>query len=88
MRMLSPFLLVLVATSSGAGDSPGSGMVTVKALDRFAHASFRVREKVIDGCAHTAFADRSVSIEEADLLRVVGFTLDCPLPPFLKGKAA
>ncbi len=59
-----------------------------KALDRFAHASFRVREKVIDGCAHAAFADRSVSIEEADLLRVVGFTLDCPLPPFLKGKAA
>jgi hypothetical protein len=54
-----------------------------EALDRFSRASFGVREKMIDGCAHTAFADRSVTIEEADLLRVVSLALDSPLPPFL-----
>jgi hypothetical protein len=42
-----------------------------------------VRETVIDACAHCALADATVTLEEAELLRVVADALDCPLPAFL-----
>ena len=53
------------------------------ALDRLVLASFPIKERVIDACAHCAFADRTVTVEEAELLRVVSVSLDCPLPPFV-----
>lgn len=54
-----------------------------RAFDRFSLATYEVRGKIIDACAHTALADRAVTVEEAELLRVVSLALDCPLPPFL-----
>lgn len=47
-------------------------------------ASFKIKETVIDACAHTAFADRSINVEEGELLRVVALALQCPLPPFVR----
>jgi len=53
------------------------------ALDRLSLASFKVRERVIDAAAHCALADGVVTVEEAELLRLVAVSLDCPLPPFV-----
>jgi len=54
-----------------------------RALERLSRAYPKVKEQCIAACAHTAFADRRVTIDEAELLRVVSLSLDCPLPPFL-----
>jgi hypothetical protein len=37
---------------------------------------------VVDACAHCAFADKTITIEEMELLRAVSLTMHCPLPPF------
>ncbi len=52
-----------------------------KAFDRLTRSTFEVRKQVIDACAFTALVDRTVTVEEFDLLRVISASLDCPLPP-------
>ena len=52
------------------------------ALSHLTAASYKIKESVIDACAHCAFADETVTIEERELLRVVALALQCPLPPF------
>lgn len=54
------------------------------ALTRLGDASFKIKESVIDACAHCAFADKTITFEEGELLRVVALALQCPLPPFLE----
>jgi hypothetical protein len=54
------------------------------ALTRLGDASFKIKESVIDACAHCAFADKTITVEEGELLRVVALALQCPLPPFLE----
>ncbi|MFH1679920.1 MAG: M48 family metallopeptidase [Candidatus Eisenbacteria bacterium] len=56
-----------------------------KALERLAEASFPVREKVVEAVAHSALADQVVTLEEAELVRAVSTSLDCPIPPFPPG---
>ncbi|MCK4546610.1 MAG: M48 family metallopeptidase [Candidatus Eisenbacteria sp.] len=64
---------------------PDAGFAAVgKAFDRFMQSTFEVRQKVIEACAFCALADRTVTVEEAEILRVVSLALDCPLPPFLR----
>jgi len=41
----------------------------------------KLREPLVDACAHTALADLHVAEDEATLLRAVCDALDCPLPP-------
>jgi Zn-dependent protease with chaperone function/uncharacterized tellurite resistance protein B-like protein len=53
------------------------------ALDRLCRTVPRLRERILDACAHCVLADRRTTIEEAELLRVVADALGCPLPPFL-----
>jgi len=53
------------------------------ALDRLAAASPKVKRQVVDACAHTVLADDEVTLDEGELLRAIGATLNCPLPPFL-----
>jgi hypothetical protein len=55
------------------------------ALSRLSQASFAIRGAFIDAAAHTAFADELVTVNEADLLRILAVALDCPLPPFVEG---
>ena len=52
-------------------------------LKRLGQAAPNIKEMLIDAAAHTALADSEVTLEEAELLRAIANTLDCPLPPFL-----
>jgi tellurite resistance protein len=55
------------------------------ALDRLVQAAPAIKKKVLDACAHTIAADGLIQADEAELLRAIAETLDCPLPPFLAG---
>jgi Zn-dependent protease with chaperone function len=52
------------------------------ALKQLALSSFKIKQSVVDACAHCAFADKTITIEEMELLRAVSLTMHCPLPPF------
>jgi Zn-dependent protease with chaperone function len=58
-----------------------------RALKDLTDASFKIKESVIDACSHCAFADKNVTVEEGELLRVVALALQCPLPPFIVSSA-
>jgi hypothetical protein len=53
------------------------------ALKQLNLASFKIKQSVIDACAHCAFADQAITASEADLLRVISLAMNCPLPPFV-----
>lgn len=53
------------------------------ALTRLNAASPGVKRRLIDALAHCVTADQSIEPEEAELLRAIATTLDCPLPPLL-----
>ncbi|MDP8225050.1 MAG: M48 family metallopeptidase [Candidatus Lernaella stagnicola] len=52
------------------------------ALMRLSRAFPKVKETVLDAAAHCALADEKITMQEAELLRLISFSLDCPLPPF------
>jgi Zn-dependent protease with chaperone function len=54
-----------------------------QALDRLAQASPQIKKRVLEACAECIDSDGRVTIEEAELLRVVADSLDCPMPPLL-----
>ena len=47
----------------------------------------RVVEQAAIACAHTVAADGQVLYREAELLRAIADTLDCPIPPFVRALA-
>jgi Zn-dependent protease with chaperone function len=53
------------------------------ALKQLNYASFKIKQSVIDACAHCAFADQNITTSEAELLRVISLAMNCPLPPFV-----
>ena len=52
------------------------------ALDRLAQAIASVKRNVLLACAQTVAADGQVLCREAELLRAIADSLDCPIPPF------
>ncbi|MBD2610454.1 M48 family metallopeptidase [Nostoc punctiforme FACHB-252] len=54
-----------------------------KSIERVQLASPKLKQAIIDACAHTVLVDNKVTPKEADLLRAIAMTLDCPIPPFL-----
>ncbi|RCJ23109.1 transcriptional regulator [Nostoc sp. ATCC 43529] len=54
-----------------------------KSIERLQLASPKLKQAIIDACAHTVLVDNKVTPKEADLLRAIAMTLDCPIPPFL-----
>ena len=58
-----------------------------QALDRLAPATPRLKRKIMAACVSCVVADTEVTREEAELLRAVGDSLDCPMPPLLVGLA-
>jgi len=66
-------------------DDCGLPMLDV-ALNEAAAASPVIKKKVLDACVTCVAADGYVTIEEAELIRAVAASIDCPLPPFLPGK--
>ncbi len=56
-----------------------------EALDRLGRASPLIKKNILNACAHTVAADGVIKEEEAELLRAIADTLDCPIPPFVQG---
>ncbi|MFO0907862.1 MAG: M48 family metalloprotease [Isosphaeraceae bacterium] len=54
-----------------------------RALDRLAGATPEVKRRVIDACAASIACDGVLTLPEAELLRAVADSLDCPMPPLL-----
>ncbi|MBD1917686.1 MULTISPECIES: M48 family metallopeptidase [Cyanophyceae] len=52
-------------------------------LSRLEQAAPKLKQTIVDACAHTVLADNDVTPAEMGLLRAVVITLDCPAPPFL-----
>ena len=52
-------------------------------LNRLALASPLIKKNLLEACAHTVGADGVILEAEAELLRAVADTLDCPMPPFV-----
>jgi len=59
-----------------------------QALDRLAAASPEIKRQTLTALAHAAASDGELAAEEADLLRAVADTLECPMPaiPFERGR--
>ena len=51
------------------------------ALDHLSKASLPICKRIIDACVQTAGFDGTIEASEAELLRAVSATLDCPIPP-------
>jgi Zn-dependent protease with chaperone function len=54
-----------------------------RALGRLARAAPPVKRRVLDACAACIAVDTDVTTGEAELLRAVADSLDCPMPPIL-----
>ena len=53
------------------------------ALNRLAQAVPIIKKNLLDACIHIVGADGVMTEHEAELLRAVADTLDCPMPPFV-----
>jgi Zn-dependent protease with chaperone function len=54
------------------------------ALDRLAQTTPQCKKLLLQACAQTVSADGIIQISEAELLRAIADTLDCPMPPFIQ----
>jgi len=57
------------------------------ALDRLGVAVPIIKKNLLEACAHVIGADGIIHEEEAELLRAVADTLDCPIPPLQAGQS-
>jgi Zn-dependent protease with chaperone function len=57
------------------------------ALNRLSQAVPQIKKNVLNACAQTVAADGVIQEMEAELLRGIADTLDCPMPPFLQPAA-
>jgi hypothetical protein len=53
------------------------------ALNRLAQAVPIINRNLIEACVHVVGADGVIQEGEAELLRAIADTLDCPIPPFV-----
>jgi hypothetical protein len=51
------------------------------ALQALNHSSPAIKRRIVAACAACIMANEEVTVREAELLRAIGDTLDCPLPP-------
>jgi hypothetical protein len=54
-----------------------------RALQVLAEASPAIKRRVVVSCAACITADREVTVREAELLRAISATLNCPMPPLV-----
>ena len=54
------------------------------ALDRLALAAPQIKKNLLEACVQIVGADGLIQEREAELLRAIADTLDCPIPPFAK----
>ncbi len=55
------------------------------ALTRLGQAVPHIKQRVLEACAECVAADGSINHHEAELLRGVAETLECPMPPRIEG---
>jgi Zn-dependent protease with chaperone function len=63
-----------------------SGLQTERvaaALDHLSKASLPICKRIIEACVETAGFDGTIDLTEAELLRAISATLDCPIPPMV-----
>jgi len=53
------------------------------ALARLNQGAAQVKKMVLNACAVTVAADGVIQENEAELLRAIADTLDCPIPPLI-----
>lgn len=53
-------------------------------LDRLALSAPQIKKNLLDACVHVVGADGVIQGREAELLRAIADTLDCPIPPFVE----
>jgi len=56
---------------------------TEAALNRLVQAVPMIKKNLLEACIHTIGADGVIQEAEAELLRAIADTLDCPIPPFV-----
>jgi Zn-dependent protease with chaperone function len=56
------------------------------ALNRLCQAAPQIKKSLLGACALTVAADGVIQETEAELLRAIADTLDCPMPPFLQSE--
>jgi hypothetical protein len=56
------------------------------ALRTLDHSAPAMKRRIVLACAACIRADQQVTVREAELLRAICDTLDCPLPPLLLGE--
>ena len=49
-------------------------------LDRLSAASPKIKEKILKACIACISADSLIRVEEAEMLRAIADSLDCPIP--------
>lgn len=59
-----------------------------KSLEQLKQVSPRLKQAIVDACAHLVLLDGSVGQQEATLLWAIATVLNCSLPPFLLPKSA
>jgi hypothetical protein len=57
------------------------------ALQTLNQAVPAIKRRIVVACAACILANQEVTIREAELLRAICDTLDCPLPPLVVGEA-
>ena len=57
------------------------------ALNRLCQAVPQIKKNVLNACAQTVAADGVIQEMEAELLRAIADTLDCPMPPCIPAQA-
>jgi uncharacterized tellurite resistance protein B-like protein len=53
------------------------------ALNRLDQAAPQIKKNLLEACTRVVGADGVVQETEAELLRAIADTLDCPMPPFV-----
>ncbi len=57
-----------------------------KSIENLRQATPKLKQSLVDACAHTVLIDNKITDQEKDLLRAIAMTLDCPIPLFLNSK--
>ena len=52
-------------------------------LDRLGLAAPQIKKNLLEACVQVVGADGVIQENEAELLRGIAETLDCPMPPFV-----
>jgi len=55
-----------------------------KALERLSQAAPQIKKNLLNACAMTVASDGVIKEAEAELLRAIADSLDCPMPPLLE----